>query len=133
MPEQQIVHRPELLLRGGGFGCFGRKLCMRMDFRQREMSIRKANLVLEALEQHLHGRIGLRAVGAFEVAVLDESDLPVLGTDDVIGLVDADRECERIDVLTHTWSSSAEYLACPNVLRTLYRMKGAQAKYDIDD
>jgi hypothetical protein len=71
--EQQVVHRPERVLVGGGFGCLGSELGMGMNVVQRQVAPYVAD-VAELAQELSDERLGLSAVRAFEVAVLDDCD-----------------------------------------------------------
>jgi hypothetical protein len=71
--EQNVVHRPELALSAGAFGRFRRRKCVRMNLLEREVAIHDAKAPDEVRQQQLHHRCGLFAVGALEIAVLNQS------------------------------------------------------------
>src|SRR5215213_11479974 len=71
--EQQVVHIPERALFGGGLGCLGSELGLGVDIAQRQVSPDIAN-VAELAQELSDERLGLSAVGTFEVAVLDDRD-----------------------------------------------------------
>ena len=68
---------------------------VRMHFLERKMTKDEADAAREALEQQLDRGRRLLAVRTFEVAVFDDRDAGVRGTDRVIGRVDGDRQFER--------------------------------------
>jgi len=68
--EQQVVHRPELALRRGDFRHLRREQRMGMHFLLRKMAKGVADAPREAIQQQLHRRRRLLAVGTFEIAVL---------------------------------------------------------------
>ncbi len=82
--EQEIVHGPELPLRSGAFGRFGRSQRVRMNRFQREVAICEQDLTVETLEKEFHRRRRLLAGGALEVPVLHHRDRSVWATEDVI-------------------------------------------------
>src|SRR3712207_9556073 len=61
--EQQVVHRPERVLCGGGLGCLGSELGLGMDIVQRQVAPDVAN-VAEVAQQLSDDWLGLSAVGA---------------------------------------------------------------------
>ncbi len=65
------MHLPEGALCGGGFGGFGGHLGVRVDVGQRQVSPDVAD-VDEVAEQLADDGLGLSAVGALEIAVLDD-------------------------------------------------------------
>ena len=71
--EQQVVHLPEGALPGGGLGRLGRELGSRVDIVEREVPPHVAQ-VAEIGQQRPDDRLGLAAVRALEVAVLDQGD-----------------------------------------------------------
>jgi len=71
--EQQVVQLPELPLVRGRLGRLCRELGARMDVCQRQMAPDVAQ-VAEVPEQLADDRLGLAAVRALEVAVLDQGD-----------------------------------------------------------
>jgi hypothetical protein len=71
--EEQIVHRPEPLLRARAFGGLGSRQRVRMNLLEREIAEREPDAPLEMLEQHLHRGGRLLAVRALEVAVFDDA------------------------------------------------------------
>ena len=73
MSQQEIVHLPEGSLPGRGFGAFSGELGVRVDIVEREVAPHVAD-VAEVGEQFADHRLGLAAVGAFEVAVLHDRD-----------------------------------------------------------
>ena len=90
MVEQQVVHLPERSLVGGGFGRLGGELGTRMDVVERQMPPHVAD-VAEVAQQLADDRLGLAAVRALEVAVLDDRDRRFVGTADVVALgIDVD-------------------------------------------
>src|ERR671917_2630323 len=71
--EQQVVHLPERALFGGCLGCLGSELGLGMDIAQRQVAPDVAD-VAELAQELSDERLRLSAVGAFEVAVLDNRD-----------------------------------------------------------
>ena len=69
---EQIMHLPELALRGRCLRRFRRMLGMRMRLGQREIPKHKTHLVAKAFLQGLHDRIRLAAVWTLVIAVLDD-------------------------------------------------------------
>src|SRR3954471_12701820 len=67
------MHRPERVLDGGGLGCLGSELSLGMDIVQWQVTPDVAD-VTEVAQELSDDRLGLSAVGAFEVAVLDDRD-----------------------------------------------------------
>ena len=74
---QHVVHLPERALRGGGLGRLGGQLRVLVDVGQRQVPEDEAQLA-ELADQLADGGLGLPAVGALEVAVLDQGDQRVL-------------------------------------------------------
>jgi hypothetical protein len=72
MREEAIVHLPEPSLRAGGLGGLRRGGGTGMQIRHRKVPEHEPEPVAEALEQVQHHGIGLAAVRALEVAVLDQ-------------------------------------------------------------
>ena len=66
------MHLPELALVGGGLGGLGRQLRVRVDVVQRQVAPHVAQVVAERVEQLADHQLGLAAVRALVVAVLDE-------------------------------------------------------------
>src|SRR5664280_890546 len=97
MGEQDIMHRPEGALACGGLRSLGSELGPRMHVPQREVTPDIPD-VAEVDEQLTDDRLGLATVGALEVRVLDQSDLRLAGTADMIA-VGVHRVCEVNDVL----------------------------------
>ena len=85
MVEQQVVHLPERALVGRGLARLGRELGVRVDVVQRQVPPDVAE-VAEVGEQLADDRLGLAAVGALEVAVLDDRDRRVDRAADVVAL-----------------------------------------------
>src|ERR687889_245234 len=71
--EQQVVHLPERTLFGGCLGCLGSELGLGMDIAQRQVAPDVED-VAELAQEFSDERLGLSAVGAFEVTVLDDCD-----------------------------------------------------------
>ncbi len=72
--KQHAVHFPELALRGGRLGRFGRQLRMRVRGRVGEMAVDETQARAVGIDQVTRQRFGLCAVRAFEVAVFDQRD-----------------------------------------------------------
>ena len=68
--EQQVVHLPERALLGRRLRRLGRQLRVRVDVVQRQVPPHVADVAVLA-QQLAHDRLGLAAVRALEVAVLD--------------------------------------------------------------
>ena len=85
MVEQQVVHLPERALRGRRLGRLGGELRVRVHVVERQVPPHVAD-VAEVGQQLADDRLGLPAVGALEVAVLDHGDRRVLGPADVVAL-----------------------------------------------
>ena len=66
-----------------------------MHVLERKIAEHEPCAAAEALEQQLHGRLRLFAVGALEVAVLDDSHRGVRGADHVIDGTDGCGELKR--------------------------------------
>ena len=103
--EQRVVHRPELALRRRDFGSEGRLERTRMHFFERKVAPHETHPAAEALEEELYRRRRLLAVRAFEVAVLDERDRGVRGTEVVVLRVDRDGELEALHFFFRAYSS----------------------------
>ena len=78
------MHLPEGALRSGRFGGFGSEPRLRMYVGQREMP--DVSQVADLSEKLADGRLGLPAVGALEVAVLDQRHGCVGRSADVVSL-----------------------------------------------
>src|ERR1043166_2624538 len=85
--EDQVVHLPELSLRGARFGGFGGELCVGMQVREREVPESHPHQVARQLLELLEDRVGHAAVGALEVPVLDQGHRRSGRTPDVVVLV----------------------------------------------
>jgi hypothetical protein len=70
--EEAVVHIPEASLGAGGLRRLRGGGGVWVEVRHRKMTEHEPELVAEALEQVQHHRVGLAAVGALEVAVLDQ-------------------------------------------------------------
>src|SRR5262245_22504598 len=79
------MHRPECTLFGGCLGRLCRQLSVGMNVGEGEVPPNIAD-VAEVSEQLANDRLGLTAVWALEVAVLDERDQCVLWPADVVAL-----------------------------------------------
>ena len=79
------MHLPERALLGGGLGGLGGELGVRVDVVQRQVPPDVAD-VAEVGQQLADDRLGLAAVGALEVAVLDEGHRRVGRAADVVAL-----------------------------------------------
>ena len=84
MAEQQVVHRPERALGAGRLGRLGRELGARVHVGQRQMAPDVAEVGVG--QQLPDDRLGLTAVGALEVAELDQRDRRVRRTADVVAV-----------------------------------------------
>ena len=85
--QQDVVHLPEAALRRRRLGGLGGQLRVRVDVVEREVAPDVADLVPEGRQQLADRTLGLAAVGALEVAVLDERDQRrVVGAADVVAL-----------------------------------------------
>ena len=73
-------------LRGGRLDRLGGELRAAVDVVQRQVAPDVANVVVGGGEQLADDRLGLAAVRALEVAVLDERDRRVFGAADVVAL-----------------------------------------------
>src|SRR5262249_28658953 len=83
---QQVVHLPELPLSGGGLPRFSCALRVRVHLRQREVPEDEAEADAQRLLHLVDDRIGLPAIRALVVAILDQGDRRVLRTLAVISL-----------------------------------------------
>ncbi len=94
MGQQQVVHLPELAVGGGGLGSLRRKLRVRVDVVERQVTPHVAQIA-EIGQQLAHHLLRLPAVGALEVAVLDQRDRRVVRSADVVALdVDGDGQVD---------------------------------------
>ncbi len=82
--EQQVVHLPEPVLSAGGFRRLGRQFGVGVHLTQRKLPKHKTHTIPEAIEQYLYRVIGLAARCAFEIPILDDSDLGVFGASRVV-------------------------------------------------
>ena len=113
--EQLVVHLPEGALRGRGLGRLGRHLRVRVHVVEREVAPDVAELVAERVEQLADDDLGLPAVRALVVAVLDERDRRVLRAADVVALgIDVVGEVEQL-------VGGAGDLTCPHRRRAAAR------------
>ena len=93
--EQEVVHLPEGPLLGGGLGRFRGELRARVDVGERQMAPDVAD-VAELAQKLAHDRLGPTAVGALEVAVLDDCDDAVHRPANVVALrIDVDVEVDE--------------------------------------
>jgi hypothetical protein len=90
--EQPIVHVPEPALRTGGLGRLGRAFRVRVDLRQREVTIDEAQRGTKRRSDLLEDEMGGTAVRALEVPVLEQRDRRVHRAADVISLTDRQRQ-----------------------------------------
>src|SRR6266498_1724424 len=98
--KEQVMHFPERALHGRRLGSLRGELGVRVDVVEREMPPCVAQ-VAEVGEQFAHDRFRLAAVGALEIAVLNDGDRRFLGSAQVVaGRVDG---YGKID----------DYLGCP--------------------
>ena len=81
--QQQVVHGPEGALPGGGLRGLGGELGVRVDIVQREVAPDVTHVTVPGQQFPQH-RLGLPAVGAFEVAVLDDGDDRLVRAADVV-------------------------------------------------
>ena len=92
--EQRVVHLPERALARGRLGRLGGELGVRVDVVERQVAPDVAQLA-EVRQQLADHRLGLAAVRALEVAVLEQRHRGVLGPADVVALgVDGYREVD---------------------------------------
>ena len=97
MGEQDVVHLPELALRGGRFGCLGGELSARVDVVERQVPPYVSDVVAVGGQQLADRAFGLAAVRAFEVPVLDQCHRGVVRAADVVVLgIDVGREVEDV-------------------------------------
>ena len=95
MVEQEVVHLPERALVGGGLGGLGGELGVRVDVVERQVPPDVAD-VAEVAKELADDRLRLPAVGALEVAVLDERDRRVERPANVVALrIDIDVEVDE--------------------------------------
>ncbi len=97
MVEEDVVHVPEATLCGRGFGGLRSQLRVRMHVVEREMAPDVAHVVAEGRQQLADRVLGLPAVRAFEVPVLEQRHRGVLGAADVVALgIDVVGEVEDV-------------------------------------
>ena len=101
--EETIVHLPEPLLRAGRLGGSRRGWSAGVQVGERHVPEHEPEPVTEALQQLLDDRVGLAAIGALEVAVLNQGDRGVGRAADVIA-VGVDGRAEGGDGLFHQLS-----------------------------
>src|SRR5450755_2055275 len=95
--EQSVVHLPELALGGGRLGCLGGQLSPRVDIVERKVSPDVAHVGAERGQQLADHLLGMPAVCAFEVSVLDQCHGRVIGPANMIPVgVDVVREIEDV-------------------------------------
>src|SRR6516225_6877664 len=111
--EQQIVHLPELSLAPGALRRLGCAERMRMHLFERKMPVHETHTAGETLQQHLHRRLRLFAVGTLEIAVLDHRCHSVRRADHVIDGADGNCELKR-DVRLHEASSPVQRNYAPS-------------------
>ncbi len=75
MIEQDVVHLPEAALRRGGLRGLGRALRMGVNVVERKVSPDVAHFIAKRSQQLTNNPLGLPAVRALEVAVLEQRDL----------------------------------------------------------
>ena len=93
--EQEVVHLPERALVGGRLGGLGGELGVRVDVVERQVPPDVAD-VAEVAQELADDRLRLAAVGALEVAVLDDRDRRVERPADVVALrIDVDVEVDE--------------------------------------
>ncbi len=114
MVEQQVVHLPERALRRRGLGRLGRELSVRVHVVQRQVPPDVAD-VAEVAQQLADDRLGLPAVRALEVAVLDERHRRVERAADVVALgIDVDGEVgHRLGGAEQRLDARAAWAAAP--------------------
>jgi hypothetical protein len=89
--QQHVVHLPECALRAGRLRCLRRELGVWVEVGQREVPPDEPQIVAEGFQQPAKDPLGPAAVGALEVAVLNERDRRGLRSADVVTL--------RVDVI----------------------------------
>ena len=82
--EEPVVHLPERALLAGRFGRLGRLFGVLVHVDEREMAEHVAEFAPRGREELADHRLGLSAVRALEIAVLDQRHGRVGGTSDVI-------------------------------------------------
>ena len=92
MPEQQIVHFPELSLSGGGLGGLGGEAGLGMEFGQRKVPETELQLLTVSGDDLLHDRMGAPAMRALIVAVFDQYQAHLRRAEDVIARAQRQRE-----------------------------------------
>jgi hypothetical protein len=85
MVEQEVVHLPERALVGGRLRALGGELGMRVDVGERQVPPNVRN-VAELAEELTDDRLSLAAIGALEIAVLDDGDRRVDRSAHVVAL-----------------------------------------------
>ncbi|GAA3712669.1 hypothetical protein GCM10023082_08040 [Streptomyces tremellae] len=94
--EEQVVHGPERALLGGRLRGLGGDLGPRVDVGERQVPPHVADVVAEVGEQGADGGLRAPAVGAFEVAVLDDGDGGVVRPAHLVASgVDGHREVDQ--------------------------------------
>ena len=93
--QQGVVHLPEVALGAGGLGRLGGYLGMRMHVGEREVTPDVTQVIAEGDQQLPDHTLGLTAVRALVVAVLEERDWRVGRAADMVACrVDVDGEIE---------------------------------------
>src|SRR5208283_2433297 len=92
------MHGPEFALAGRALRCFCGVKCVRMDILKREMAIDELHSLPEPSQEQLDYSSGLLAVGAFEVAILDNRHWRMRGPYGVVGRSYCHRELEGLSV-----------------------------------
>ena len=97
MGDQQVVHLPEAALGARGLGRLGRRLRARVDVVERQVAPDVAELVAEGDEQLADDGLGLAAVRALVVAVLEQDHARVGVAAQVVDLgIDVVGEVEQL-------------------------------------
>src|SRR3954451_14172444 len=100
--EQQVMHRPEFVLRAGRLCGLCRQFRVWMRFCQGKVAEYEAHALCEAAQQHFDCRERLSAHRTFEVSVLHERDPRRFRTFDMVSLVDWYGELQGNGVSSHS-------------------------------
>src|SRR3954470_5389229 len=99
--EQQVMHRPEFVLRAGRLCCLCCQLCVWMRFRQGKVAEYEAHALCEAVKQHFDCRERLSAHRTFEISILQDGDPCCFRTFDMVRLVDGYGKLQGNGISSH--------------------------------
>src|SRR5207237_7259781 len=111
--KKTVEQHPEYTMLRCNLGHLGGVLRVLVDPRQRKMPVHEAQILAHAALDFLHDRIGPAAVGAFEIAILDQRDGGIWRTLDVIARADRQHESAHRDAPAG-WDSSSSAARTPS-------------------